>query len=418
MLKQIKILPVSLYLFSAGWLGSAISLLGSVLLVGWSLVHLRQVLRDLSGCKLCWLSLLAIGYLLLHFYFLDSGIELQKPSKQLKGHIILWLFPLIGYAIYRSKIPVRWLLLAAAIGLIFRIVVHTDWMHFSDFIKARQGFGLAIIGLGLYAGITMVGLLVFIRRFWRVHEKAAVFQITIWWLMVIFAAFGWLLALSRGAWVATFCGLIVALILWLRTYDVKSALKQHRGIWVSAAILVVLFSTLGYAKFIERLFAESDVYADVLSLDRDRIPYSSVGVRAHMLIYGVEKWRERIWLGWGQGSTRTILDQDVGLGKWPHFHNSYIQILVELGLVGFMLYATALALMLSGLWRSLRSGNMPLDVFIFLTTAWVMVLVWSLFDTRMVHVDERFLLLMLSAAGLSYILRQTLPDLSITEEKN
>jgi len=167
---------------------------------------------------------------------------------------------------------------------------------------------------------------------------------------------------------------------------------------------VALLVWLDIDRVTTRIAAEADVYQDVLSFDRDKIPLTSVGRRAHMWLYASDLIKERPWLGWGIGSSHSLLDRDADLERHPHFHNTYIQILVEQGIVGLTFYGAAIGLLLAGFVQAYQTGRLPFATMLLLSGCWTSVLVWSLAGTRIVHADEHFVLLLLGAITLSYSL--------------
>jgi O-antigen ligase len=400
---QLSVLGLSL--LCLGWLAPSAMQLGSLLIVVGAVAGFRDFRAEAGRCPLLWLSLLMISYLLLHYFALEPQITRQKANKEIIAYLWLWCFPLVGYAIYRSNIAAEKWLLITAMALSLRILMHTDWLDLPTFVSQRQGFGLPMIGLGLYAGVVLLGLLIFLPRFSQRISNVRSWRMLLWSTLFLAAGFGWLLSMSRGAWLATIAGLVVMslLVFWLHNPR-EIAGRQPRTFWVTLATLLTLLLIAGSVKMPDRVTKEAEVYGDLFSLDREVIPYSSIGVRVHMVIYGLQQWSEHPLIGWGPGSARSLLHADGELSHWPHFHSSYIQLLVEQGVIGLGMYALALALLIVGLWRAWRVGRLAAAMFVFLLSAWAMVLAWSLFDTRMVHVDERVLLLLLSGLSFSYLL--------------
>ena len=186
-------------------------------------------------------------------------------------------------------------------------------------------------------------------------------------------------------------------------------MRSTRQLWFVGIFLIVTVGVLvgfNYEKLFNRITDESNVYSAFLSLDRQQIPYTSIGIRAHMMIYGVDLWLKKPIFGWGVGSSYSLLAQDeiLKVGDHPHFHNNYLELLIEQGVVGLSFYIVAFTLLMRGLFRAYRDGSVPKDLFYYLIGSWIMVLIWSLADSRMVHADLRFVLLFLSGMTFSYML--------------
>jgi len=117
------------------------------------------------------------------------------------------------------------------------------------------------------------------------------------------------------------------------------------------------------------------------------VPDSSFSQRWHAQRFGLDLWQERPWLGWGPGSAKALLkasdDPSVmltGYGPLEHLHNTYLEVLVQLGVVGLLLWLALFA----ALWRSVqlacRAGSVDVDVGNFLLLSLVYLMLWSLFD--------------------------------------
>lgn len=60
--------------------------------------------------------------------------------------------------------------------------------------------------------------------------------------------------------------------------------------------------------------------------------------RIQMYEIAWDLWMERFWFGWGYGSTSELTARAGGLiGEYPHFHSTYMQILVEHGVFGALI---------------------------------------------------------------------------------
>jgi len=74
--------------------------------------------------------------------------------------------------------------------------------------------------------------------------------------------------------------------------------------------------------------------------------------RVGLLNHGWDLALERFWTGWGWGATSRLAGSAPGtVQAYPHFHNTYIQLMVELGLLGWIVIG--LAAWLLGRWLSL-----------------------------------------------------------------
>ena len=134
-------------------------------------------------------------------------------------------------------------------------------------------------------------------------------------------------------------------------------------------------------------------------LKNQKVPVSSVGLRFHFNVYGLEKWLERPVIGWGPGTSRMLLMQHPlkAAHGFPHVHNTYLDAFLELGSIGGGLFAASAFLLIRMLWRGRRDGSIPEDLAIFLFGVAAMLSIWSLSNVRYDHVDGRHYHLMLAA---------------------
>ena len=409
--RQFGMLGLVIFAFF-GWLATAGSTLGAIIIVFGILLNIGSFWRSIYRQPLFWLSLLAMGFILLH------GL-LQKPlddqsaryaARYSTGLIYLWLFPLIAWYLSGRQEFARWLVGLAAVGLCIQVLRVTDWQNLAVFFNRRQDFGFSFTGAALHCALSVWGL-VFLSAF--VYRK---YSGWLKWIVVILALLGiilltetLILTQSRAGWVALLAALVFTGLLFVGKEPATLKGVKKRYLIVPAVMICLLLGGMlsaNFDKLSSRVLAESNVYKTLLSFDRSQIPYTSVGARAHMLLYGIELWRKKPWLGWGVGSSRSLLAMDEKMRPYdhPHFHNNYLELLVEQGVFGFAFYFLAFIYLMRGLFKANAAGTVAKDIFYYLIGAWVMVLVWSLVDSRMVHVDVRFALLLLSGISFSVML--------------
>lgn len=403
---------LALYSFF-GWLSTAASNMGAVLLLFGAGLTLPDFLGQVKKQPLFWLSIVSIIFILLHLLFiqpLDQQTAIYSVRYS-KGLVYLWLFSVIGWSLYKQLEMVRWLIGLASIGLVVKVLMEVDWDHLAVFFDRRQDFGFSWTGAGLHSVLGIFGFIILGAGISR-NESCVVRCLANFICMagILVLAEASVLAGSRAAWVA----MLVAMIVVGTLFYVKEKNSRHRlksrtviifGLIISLFVAGIL--AINHKRLSARLASESQVYGTLLTFDRKKIPYTSVGARAHMLLYGLQLWRQKPLFGWGVGSSRTLLARDriLKAGDHPHFHDNYLQLLVEQGLVGFSLYFIAFVMLLRGLLEANKVGAIPKDVFYYLIGAWTTVLVWSLADSRMVHADLRFVLLLLSGISFAYILK-------------
>ena len=77
---------------------------------------------------------------------------------------------------------------------------------------------------------------------------------------------------------------------------------------------------------------------DLISLELEKQINFSALERLELTRYGWELWQQRPLTGWGWGSTSILVPKArLVTGEYPHFHNTWVQILAETGAVGWLM---------------------------------------------------------------------------------
>lgn len=99
---------------------------------------------------------------------------------------------------------------------------------------------------------------------------------------------------------------------------------------------------------------------DLLSLQLDSQMNYSALQRIELTRYGWNLWKERPWTGWGWGSTSNLVPRATLVeGEYPHFHNTWVQILAETGAVGCLIIGLFAWFGLRCVWISLVRVGIP-----------------------------------------------------------
>jgi O-antigen ligase len=90
----------------------------------------------------------------------------------------------------------------------------------------------------------------------------------------------------------------------------------------------------------------------------------------------------------------------------PHFHNTYLEILVQFGAIGFILLAALLAFLARGVRVRYRAGGVPGDLpRLFLVTL-VFVLLWNFTNFRVPRHDWMAFWILFAGGAYSLVLRK------------
>lgn len=210
-------------------------------------------------------------------------------------------------------------------------------------LNVDERLGNSLFGnANIFAGVVMLSLMCSI---WLALYSNGVMK----YCFIIFAATQvYMLFLSGGRKYILIPALFLYLLFLLKKNDQgKSKIIQYTvlfsvvvGIsyWLMFNI-PQLYSTVGYRMegFFE-LFskeAENKIHADV--------------VRQSMIQYGIDFFTNRPILGYGIDNYKILFDE--AFGRYVYSHNNYIEILVNYGLFGFVVYYSFYLYLIYKLWR-------------------------------------------------------------------
>jgi O-antigen ligase len=335
----------------------------------------------------------------------------------------LAVFVPAGYAIAARPGRLPLLLLLALVGLIGGMLVRLDWALLLDdpanFIDSRSGFGFGALAFGLYSGTALLGLVLLRRRCWQdAAGRARWWRVLPWLIALAVVLQGLVMTKARGSWLALLAALVLGL--WLARRGRPAAGAAGRGRRRAVVVMLAAAGVLGLVlfnggriaeRFTEELDTARAMAAGEIAYDRT----SSVSLRWHAHRFGLAAWAERPWLGWGAGTTRALMDasgnpavrdpDDVPL---KHQHNTYLELAVQLGLVGLLLFLglhLGLMALVAARLRGAAGQGADRDILVFLLAGLVLLLVWDLFDYRAVRQDWRGHWTLLAGAALSLGLR-------------
>lgn len=202
--------------------------------------------------------------------------------------------------------------------------------------------------------------------------------------LVVVAALG--ASWSRGGWMGFGAATLVV-----------GMLLPRKGIWGVIAVAALVAAAVGLyvtgglpAPVAERLtgFLAYVRFEDVRGVGITDANFSVIERMAHWQA-GLAMWRQRFWLGIGLGGYEAAYPE-FRLINWPlplgHAHNTYLNMLAEVGILGFVVYMVWLATQLVGLLCALRRASGWTRVLALgLLAAWTHFAVHSLVDSLLVN---------------------------------
>jgi O-antigen ligase len=418
----IYLLAVSVFLAPAG-VAAALVLLW-VGFLGEILAGRRETpLRPWAVHPLVWLAAAFVLYVLVQPLLL--GLMPTGGGAPDFGTAVDWarlaVFVPAAHALAANRARMPRLLLLALAGLVAGMLLRLDWGLLladpAEFFDNRGGFGFGALAFGLYSGTALLGLVLLRRRCWiDAAGRAHWWRIVPWLAALALVLQGFMMTKSRGAWLALLAALAVGL--WQGRRDRRrlpgtAAAGGGRRSLATVGVIVVMAALVGLngGRIVERF---SDEWDTVGAMAGGEIAYdrsSSVSQRWHAQLFGLQAWAARPLLGWGAGTTRALMDasgspalrspEDEPL---KHLHNSYLELAVQLGAIGLLLFLAlhlGLVAVVAGRLRVAGTGgDTGRDILVFLLSALVLLLVWDLFDYRAVRQDWRGYWALVAGAAL------------------
>jgi O-antigen ligase len=286
-------------------------------------------------------------------------------------------------------------LLLALFGLVIRILIEVEVNDLQEFLTNRPGFGMPVNAFGLYAATAVLGLLLLAPNFWGAMQKRKYFilRVIIWLFILTVFIQGLIISQSRSAYLAVI--IVFPPLLGIKLYVwLKSSYSRHKrrvGMLAGFSLLVIIFVLFANLSTIKnRITSDLDAFKLIHSGKVKGTSYISVTIRYEAWRLGMKKWFERPLFGWGPGSSAyliqksniEIFDARYHGGIVKDFHNSYLETLVQTGLIGAAFFAIALWLMAKTVWQAYRAGWLSLEVFLFVVGALGLFLVTTCFNLR------------------------------------
>ncbi|MFT4197326.1 MAG: O-antigen ligase family protein [Pseudoxanthomonas sp.] len=407
--------------------------------IAWSELRRQPVVR--------WLAVL-VAFVVAHAAYAAGVFPALGFSKQLSAAaepVRLAAFScVVGWwlSLMPRKMPVLFALMIA--GLLLAVGIYMPWQDLPQIWdgRIRPRFGMPENLGGLLAALSGWLALCLALRPWNAHGRFGRRHGRIALCLAAYAcSFAALLfSQSRGAWLAFAATLPVAGAgLWYGCRHGRAAVPWLPLACVAALSLLVLAGASDIvarrlAGAQELLFDTSAAVADTAAVGpptRDvgsavpaagpakpgpadvaesgegRVNNEAIGVRVTLYRFGLQRWRERPWLGWGLGTTpRLIAAAGLALDgqRHAHLHNAYLDALVGLGLVGALLLGGFALLAVRELWLAWRSGVVaPPVAFALLAGSLLIVAVANGFDSLVWRYDyTRALLEILLGCCIAY----------------
>ena len=267
---------------------------------------------------------------------------------------------------YKNAIWLIWG--CAALGILVSPWVTGEGLN--EIIRGIEGervyFGLRQVQhASLFFGVILIGLLCFTRSLLTKNK---------WFAIPLCLSIGYCVLIiyinsSRQAWLA----LIITAFFMASYFTIK---RFNRATGKQKLITISLFiaGALGLGSIVlssntivDRVMLEKEALTAIATLNFDDVPYSSFGIRLHSWVAASEFIKEKPIFGWGSNGKTLVMEKTEWLPDWVqygfgHLHNTYIQILVNFGIVGLAFYLFMWIYMTKSLFKEICKGTIKKDI--------------------------------------------------------
>ncbi|WP_018232663.1 O-antigen ligase family protein [Thioalkalivibrio thiocyanodenitrificans] len=275
----------------------------------------------------------------------------------------------------------------------------------------------------MFLGVTLLGLMSFSARFLSNAGSLFSWQAVVYLIAVVLCIAGLAVTQTRAAWLAVLLSfpffLYAIATRWRGQYH-GHADAQQRGLTrvlslglVGALVMVLaLIAVVSDGRDIaERMRGDSVAISQLLAGNGDSMTVTSAGVRITAWKASLEWIPRSPLVGWGSGGGRIVLENTDSVPReisqnFGHLHNSYLELLINYGLLGAMFFAGLLAWVVINSWRAWRRGWLEGDFMLFLGAFLMFFLVINFFESFLFYSTGALVHNLVLAGFVTHIWRQ------------
>ena len=269
---------------------------------------------------------------------------------------------LVGMVLGGSKRRIALMVGLFFLALLIPVVPRLGVAEFQAYWNGqRANFEISVNGLGVYFSLILLALVAFLPaiRSWAAPlnrwVRSGVYLVTA--MLALSCVLVILFSQSRSAWLGLLPVLFALTIVTLRALWLQSGGRFGSQFKVGIAVVALLVASLGYLSagvVKDRLTQEQATIQALMAFEFDEVESSSIGYRVRLWMNAGGFILEKPFFGWGPGSASVLIEGIPDLPDFPHFHNLYLQLLVEIGVVGCLILSGLLGSLVLALMRASR----------------------------------------------------------------
>ena len=292
-----------------------------LLVVVMALYYLRKNTVDVSAWRyILWAIILLVWMCVCAIYAYSSS---QAFDYVLTVAYVLICNSLIALYVSENKEFIETILITLIFGAIIKSLSVFIVEGFLVFLNSRRSENVSANTIGYYSAFAAV-----ISLYFALNKKKRLY----YFLFVINLIF-LILSASRKAFL--FLGIPLAIMLILNS---KNPVKVLRNIIVVIILAIVALLLLYNVDFLYELVGNRietmiNGFLGVGEID------SSTSTRLRLIELGIEWFKNSIWVGYGGGNFVLFTAQmGINSGEGFYAHNNFVEMLVDFGVIGFILY--------------------------------------------------------------------------------
>lgn len=381
-------------IFPALWFitdGGAKILVRILLLMFFLLLVRHQEMRRDALIVFCILfSLVLIGEYFWQYLTVPEHLFHGRFSRRYIYFFSFFLILAYGTVVWR-KISPFFLLAGAFVGLLMFLIGHTPFQQWMlSWHGARVDFGFHNAEhAGIFFGAGLLCTLFFGIRIYRsCPVSLRFFAIGGIVFLLLLMMWGVITTQVRAVWLALLVALPASFLVAMMTGGAKPVMTWLRNrnhvilVLLTIALSVAVFDALKVRDRLSARLGQETIQVETIrgaaNFD-EQTQLTSVGARIAMWRAARDWIAERPVFGWGVSSAENLIDADERFTpkfkEWfGHLHNSYIEALVAIGIVGLAGMLAIVGLIGRSVYVAWREGAMPRDVFLF---SWAFIVFWG-----------------------------------------
>lgn len=279
--------------------------------------------------------------LLYTFILLNAALLLLSISsfrRYLTFFLVITLFFAAHQVLYKTKRTI-----SIEYGLFLSIVIiflMNPGIIINAYSIGSERISFTFANPNTYAYLLLLASLLFIKRLVFTKDLQSNYLKIVFTVFILFCWYQ--IVYLTGSRKDTISIIIILIFIFLFIYKNSN--------YLSRIILIAFMALVGY--YLYSLLAESYIFSRLMelfiSIGSDNYG-GSVRLRGVMIEKALELWSEKPFLGWGFDSFRYVS----GFGKYSH--NNYMELLVNSGLIGFVVFYSIYLVVLYKMFKHIKN---------------------------------------------------------------